>query len=200
MKDLTEKQRAVFDYLLHCISEENYTPTVREIAGHFGFRSTNAVRDYLAALERKGYIHRRAGSSRGIEIDEAHMPRGGVPIVGRVAAGAPITAVENLEGYLDLSELYDERHYALRVRGDSMIDVGIWDGDFVIVREQAQVEENAIGVAIVEGEATVKRIRRRGATVELIPENDLYRPVEVDLAATDFRVGGRVVGVHRVIP
>lgn len=200
MKGLTAKQQEIFDYLQETILEENYVPTLREIADHFGFRSVNSVQDHLGALEKKGYIHRRPNSSRGIELDEAHITRRrpGLPIIGRVAAGAPITAVENLDGYLALSEMYDDRHYALHVRGDSMIDDGIWDGDFVIVREQNDLRQGEIGVAIVEGEATVKRIRRNAASVTLVPANQLYQPIEVDLTTTEFRLGGKVVGIHRV--
>jgi len=185
------------------VREENYTPTVREIAAQFAFKSTNAVRDHLAALERKGVISRRAFSSRGIEIAEEFLtePMHGLPIVGRISAGAPITAIENLDGYLELETLYErDRHYALRVRGDSMIDAGIWDGDFAIVHEQPRLNNGEIGVAIVEGEATVKRIRQSGNKVELIPENELYQPIKIDLRTTEFRIGGKVVGVHRVLP
>ncbi len=202
MKELTARQKEIFDFILSCMNDENYIPTTREIAGHFGLKSTNAVRDHLSALERKGYIHRRPNSSRGIEIMPEHMPdfSAGIPVVGRVAAGRPITAVENLDGYLRLDNLYDaSSHYALRVRGDSMVDDGIWDGDFAIVREQPTVENGQIAVAIIEGEATVKRIRRQGSVVDLIPANDLYEPIHVDLATTDFRIGGKVVGVHRVL-
>lgn len=202
MKKLTQRQEEIFTYLLDCVRDENYTPTVREIAARFGFRSTNAVRDHLAALERKGYIQRRDHVSRGIEIAKEHFgeKQRGLPIVGRVAAGAPIMAIENLDGYLELEVLYDQdEHYALRVHGDSMIDAGIWDGDFCIVRDQPTVENGEIGVAIIEGEATVKRIQRDGNIIKLIPENELYQPIRVDPDTVDFRVGGKVVGIHRVV-
>jgi len=121
-------------------------------------------------------------------------------IVGRVAAGQPITAIENLDGYLELGTLYaGGSHYALRVQGDSMIDAGIWDGDYAIVREQPSVDNGEIGVAILDGDATVKRIRRTGGYVDLIPANERYQPRRVDLSVTDFRIGGKVVGVHRVL-
>ncbi len=206
MKPLTQKQQEILDYLVECVRENNYVPTLREIAAHFEFRSVNAVNDHLNALEKKGVLSRRANSSRGIEIASEYLnemsiePSAGVPIVGRVAAGTPIAAIENLDGYLELGTLYTpQKHYALRVHGDSMIDDGIWDGDFVIVHEQNRVENGEIGVAIVEGEATVKRIRIVGARAELIPANTLYSPILVDLAMTDFRVGGKVVGIHRLL-
>lgn len=201
MKGLTERQQEVFDFIAECMNDSQYIPTLREIADRFGYSSPNAVRDHLTALEKKGYILRRQGSARGIEIAPNHRPaqRAGVPIIGRVAAGSPITAVENLEGYLDLADFYGDRHYALHVRGDSMVDAGIWDGDFAIVREQPHLENGAIGVAIVEGEATVKRIVQKGHIVELIPENEMYRPFQVNLLEADFRIGGKVVGIHRVL-
>jgi repressor LexA len=203
---LTEKQRDVLDYILHRVRDEHHVPTMREIGEAFGLRSTNAVRNHLDALERKGCIRRQAGVSRGIELapellEESDSGEAGIPIVGQVAAGAPITALENLEGYLSFESLFNGSGglYALRVSGESMIDAGIWDGDYVIVREQARVENGEIGVAIVEEEATVKRIVRRGRTVELVPANDAYEPLVVDLETTDFRIGGKVVGVHRMV-
>ncbi len=199
MERLTDKQQAILDFLVESVREGGLVPTVREIAAAFGYQSTNAVRDHLKALEKKGAITRRPGASRAIELHpDLLREERGLPVVGHVAAGSPVTAIENLEGYLELDSLYDrEHHYALRVRGDSMVDAGIWDGDFVIVREQPSVDNGEIGVAIIEGEATVKRILQNGPVVELVPENALYRPIHVDLSETDFRVGGKVVGVHR---
>lgn len=215
-KGLTTKQHEMYAFLLSCFHEEGYIPTLREIADHFDFRSVNAVNDHLEALERKGFIARRHGSSRGITLlktaeevgvacsEERGSAGGGshlgVPIIGRVAAGKPISALENLEGYLELSSFYTPgQHFALHIRGDSMVEAGIWDGDFVIVREQSEVGNGEIGVAVIEGEATVKKIRVTGRRVELIPANDLYRPIIVDSRTTDFRIAGKVVGVHRVI-
>lgn len=203
MKDLTDKQQEILDFIVHCIKDEYYTPTVRELADRFGIKSTNGVRNHLDALERKGYLTRKSGSSRGIELTEELLTEApaGIPLVGRVAAGLPITASENLEGYVTMDNLFaqPDRLYALRVSGDSMIDAGIWNGDYVIVREQANVENGEIGVAIVEEEATVKYIYRRGNIMELVPANDNFSPIIVDLEEQDFRIGGKVVGVHRVI-
>ena len=198
---LTEKQKAVLEFVRQSLQEDGSVPTVREIAAHFGFRSVNAVRDHLAAIERKGYISRRPNLARGIELaPDLREAESGLPIVGRVAAGQPITAIENLDGYLELGTLYaGGSHYALRVQGDSMIDAGIWDGDYAIVREQPSVDNGEIGVAILDGDATVKRIRRTGGYVDLIPANERYQPRRVDLSVTDFRIGGKVVGVHRVL-
>ncbi len=205
MKPLTSKQQEIFDFILDCIKNENYTPTMREIAEQFGFKSVNSVNDHLTAIERKGYVSRRHGASRGIVVSDEFFDgtdsedEPGIPILGKTAAGAPITAIENVEGRLELSELYGEEHFALRVEGQSMIDAGIWDGDYVIVRQQPRVENGQIAVAVVDGEATVKRINLKGGEVELIPENENYRPILVDLSVSEFYIAGKVVGVHRVI-
>ena len=203
MEKLTSKQQNVYDYIRECFNNGGYTPTMREIADYFGYSSTNTVNDHLQALAKKGYITRKHGAARGILLTENNPDSAiinkGVPIIGRVAAGTPISAIENLDGYLELSEFYDERHFALHVKGDSMIDAGIWDGDFVIVREQQILSNGEIGVAVVEGEATVKRISIKQNEAILYPENEYYSPIRVDLSITDFRIAGKVVGLHRVI-
>ncbi|MFH0911317.1 MAG: transcriptional repressor LexA [Planctomycetota bacterium] len=202
MKNLTDKQREILEFLIECVQNEHYTPTVREIADRFGFSSTNAARNHLEALERKGCLTRRANASRGIELSPEYLePQGGIPIVGRVAAGTPVTAVENLEGYLTIDGLFRDadRLFALRVKGDSMVDAGIRDGDFAVVRAQDAVEDGAIGVAVVDEEATVKRIRREGRLVRLLPANPAYEPLEIDPELTPFRIAGKVVGLHRVL-
>ena len=203
MDKLTGKQQNIYDFIKECLNNEGYTPTMREIADYFGYNSTNTVNDHLQALAKKGYIIKKPGAARGIILtdinNETVAMNKGVPIIGRVAAGSPISAVENLDGYLELSEFYNESHFALHVRGDSMIDAGIWDGDFVIVREQPVVRNGEIGVAIVAGEATVKRISINNNEAILYPENEFYSPIRVDLTETEFRIAGKVVGLHRVI-
>lgn len=201
MSELTTKQQQIFDYILNSLRNYGSIPTVREIANEFGFASTNAVNCHLDALTKKGYINRRPGLARNIEIAPDYLtPERGVPIVGRVAAGKPIDAIENLEGYLDLDSIYEPGlHYALRVAGDSMIDAGLWDGDYAIVRQQPRVESGQIGVAIIDGEATVKRFRwLADGGLQLIPENKMYEPFMID-PESEFSIGGRVVGMHRVI-
>jgi len=201
MNGLTEKQQEIFDFILRSLREDGAIPTVREIAQAFGYASTNAVVCHLDALANKGYISRSPGVSRNIEIAPDYLiPERGVPIVGYVAAGTPIDAIENLEGYLDLDAIYEPGvHFALRIAGDSMIEAGFWDGDYAIVRQQPRVESGQIGVAIIEGQATVKRFRwlEKGGLM-LIPENERYEPFTVDPEA-DLRIGGKVVGMHRVI-
>ncbi|MDR3211589.1 MAG: transcriptional repressor LexA [Planctomycetota bacterium] len=201
MQNLTKRQQAVFDFIVKSYRDGGYIPTVRQIAAAFGFASPNAVVSHLIGLEKKGYINRRRGEARNIEIAPDYLlPMRGIPIVGKIAAGQPLEAVENLEGYLDLDNIYRrEEHYALRVKGDSMIEAGIWDGDYVIVHQVPRVESGEIGVAIIENEATVKRFHwREDGFLVLIPANEYYQPIPVD-PQSSFRVGGRVVGVHRII-
>ena len=204
MDDLTPRQRDIFRFILQCHREDGCLPTVREIAARFRFASANAARDHLVALERKGYVQRRAGAARALEIApdflDAETPERGVPILGTVAAGRPLEALEHVEGYLDLDALYPrERHFALRIRGDSMVDAGMRDGDFAIVAAGDRVENGQIGVAVLEGMATVKHVRwLADGTVELVPANARYDIVRVDPAEREFSVAGRVVGLHRV--
>ncbi len=201
MRDLTARQQEIFDFILRSLREEGAIPSIREICQAFGFSSTNAVNSHLEALVKKGYINRRPGTARNIEIAPDYLtPERGVPIVGSVAAGKPIDAIENLEGYLDLDAIYEPgRHFALRVSGDSMIEAGFWDGDYAIVRQQPRVESGEIGVAIIDGQATVKRFRWLAeGGLELVPANEKYRPFAVDPDA-DFAIGGKVVGMHRII-
>ena len=201
MGELTHKQQQIFDFILSSLRDDGAIPTVREIASAFGYASTNAVNTHLEALTKKGYISRRPGAARNIEIAPDYLiPERGVPIVGSVAAGTPIDAIENLDGYLDLDSIYEPGlHFALRVAGDSMIEAGLWDGDYAIVRQQPRVDSGEIGVAIIDGQATVKRFRwLSGGELMLVPENEKYEPFTVDMNA-DFRIGGKVVGMHRVI-
>ena len=201
MHDLTPRQQEIFNFILQSLREEGSIPSIREICQAFGFASTNAVNTHLDALVKKGYINRRPGTARNIEIAPDYLtPERGVPIVGSVAAGTPIDAIENLEGYLDLDAIYEPgSHFALRVSGDSMVEAGFWDGDYAIVRQQPRVESGEIGVAIIDGQATVKRFRwLQGGGLMLVPENEKYQPFTID-PGCDFRIGGKVVGMHRVI-
>jgi len=199
-EQLTDRQRQVLRFIIDSARETGFSPTVREIAGEFGFRSPKAASDHLAALERKGYIRRTAGRSRAIELtDEVRIDRG-VPIIGRVAAGTPIMAEENYEGVLDLQEVFGRDDvFALRVDGESMIDAGICDGDYVIVRRQDVIRNGEIGVAYIENDATVKRIFDEGDRFRLQPENANMDPIMVSSCDPDFRVGGKVLGVVRAI-
>ena len=204
MKDarrLTQKQTAVLEFIRQQMREFNRPPTVREICARFGYASPRGASVHLKALQRKGAIRRVPGQARNIVLGE---PLAGIPIVGDVAAGAPILAVENVTGSLDLDRAFGKGElFAVRVQGDSMREVGIVTGDYVVVRRQATLLDGQIGVAYLNGEATVKRIYKTRRGYRLQPENPAHRPLEIEGPVTpdetppDFRVAGPVVGVVR---
>jgi repressor LexA len=201
MNQLTGKQRAVLHFVETYQENEGTPPTVREIANHFGFRSPKAVTDHLAALEKKGWITRRSGSARGLRVladRKTSEVTSGIPIVGDVAAGLPILAVENVLGTLSMDSAFGRGElFAVRVRGDSMMDAGILDGDHVVVRRSPVVENLAIAVVYLEGEATVKKLRKTATGYELIAGNSRYPPVAITHEAQGFSIAGPVVGVVR---
>ena len=178
-----------------CI-RDRYPPTRADIAAELGFRSANAAEEHLKALARKGAIEVIPGTSRGIRL-----PRGnGLPIIGRVAAGSPLLAVEHIEDTCDVPpSLFSPRaDFLLRVRGDSMTGVGILDGDLLAVHKTAEARDGQIVVARIEDEVTVKRLQRpRRDQVLLLPENDDYEPIEVDLRRQELVIEGLSVGVIR---
>ncbi len=197
-KGLTDRQREVFDFICSVMREETRPPTVREIADHFGFRSPKAATDHLDALERKGYIRRRNRKARNIEIRDELSPQG-IPLVGRIAAGAPILAVENLEGSLSTNDLFgvDEQTFALQVEGESMVGAGILPGDYVVVDSGARVRPGAIAAVRLGDEATVKRVYVNKDQVRLVAENPDYEDIVVDRKSEEFAIYGPVVGVMR---
>jgi repressor LexA len=201
MKGLTPRQQDILDYLVAHARETGYPPTIREIGFRFGIRSTKGVVDHLTALERKGHIRRVLGKSRALELLLPETPLGpaGVPLVGRIAAGAPLLAEENVEERLliDPSFLKGKDEFLLRVRGESMIEAHIADGDLVLVRPAAEARNGEIVVALIGEEATVKRFFREGDRVELRPENRSMEPIVVHPAAGEFRILGIVVGLFR---
>jgi len=197
MEPLTERQARVLRVILRFIEKEDRPPSMRELAALLR-RHVKTVYQHLLALEQKGYIERR----RGRICVAPELRRGGrVPVVGRVAAGTPILAVENIEGHLDVGTLFSptEGLFALMVRGDSMIGAHICDGDWVIVRRQQEVENGEIGVAVVNDEATVKRIRVSGRSIRLSAENPAFAPMEFDTASSNVRIVGKVIGVVRTM-
>ena len=171
---------------------------VREIQEYFNFASPRAITDHLNALERKGYIEREPGKSRSISIPDDVR---GIPIIGKAAAGHPVLAEENIEETLDVESMFDadqDNLYAVSVQGDSMIEAGILDGDYVIVRRGANFENGAVALAFVDGEATIKHIYKTRGGFKLKPANPTYTDVEVSKAKTaDFSILGPVVGVVR---
>ena len=209
---LNPKARQIFEFIYRFGKEHGFPPTVREICDGFGLASTNGGRYYLSILERDGYIKRNPRISRGTEITESGLRRysriyggfdggeaeAGIPILGRVAAGAPLLAQENREGSLDLDVAFPSRdpRFALKIRGDSMKDAGILDGDLVVVRKVDHAESGEIVVALLGDEATVKRLERRPDRVVLHPANASLKPIQVG-AQDEFRVLGVVIGLVR---
>ena len=196
MQSLTRRQAEVLDVIRSHIADTGYPPTRADIAAELGFRSANAAEEHLKALARKGAIEVIPGTSRGIRL-----PRGnGLPIIGRVAAGSPLLAVEHIEDTCDVPpSLFSPRaDFLLRVRGDSMTGVGILDGDLLAVHKTAEARDGQIVVARIEDEVTVKRLQRpRRDQVLLLPENDDYEPIEVDLRRQELVIEGLSVGVIR---
>lgn len=178
------------------ISKEGIAPTFREIGRRFGIRSTNGVKVHLEALQRKGYI--KVSFRKGIELHEKYAKtKTGIPILGRVPAGTPLMEEENIEGYLELKEIFGEKGeiFALRVKGESMKGAGIEDGDYVIVRHQETLQPGEIGVFFVNEEATVKRFFIKEEKVILFPENPSMEPLLIEKNHPSFRIGGKVIGV-----
>ncbi len=197
-KGLTERQREIFEFICETMRAENRPPTVREIAQQFSFRSPKAATDHLDALERKGYIRRRNRKARNIEIRDELSPQG-IPIVGRIAAGSPVLAVENLEGSLSTTGLFevDEHTFALEVEGESMVGAGILPGDYVIVDGNGNVRNGAIAAVGIGDEATVKRVFIGQGQVRLKAENPDFEDIILDRNSPEFALYGPVVGVMR---
>jgi len=197
---LTDRQREVLGFIEGEIVDRGHSPTIREIGRRFGISSTNGVRTHLAALVKKGYLKKQDYISRGLELTRNLASRiGRVPLVGSVPAGRPIDSVENIEGEiaLDLSFMPKGETFSLTVTGDSMTNAGILDGDVVIVKKQAVANHGEIVVAVVDGEATVKRYIPEGSRIRLQPENDAFEPIMVDKRTVEFRIAGKVVGLLR---
>ncbi len=200
MDPLTERQAEILRFIRDEIQARGCPPTVREIARRFGFASPHAVTDHLNTLTRKGYIL-RAGrhTARGIRL-AGGVPTG-IPLVGRVAAGTPLEAVENVEGHLDIPGHFGSGElFAVRVQGDSMRDAGILEGDCAVVRRQPRVENGAIGVALLDGAATVKYIFQTDRGYRLEPANPAYRPIDITPDDhPEFSIAGPVIGLVRTL-
>ena len=197
MSDLTHRQQQVLDFIREAMRRDGYPPTVREICTQLRLSSPSTVHAHLANLERLGYLHRDPTKPRALELSNELRPPRPLPLVGRVAAGMPILAEQNVEEYLDVPSVLrrGDDDFVLRVAGDSMSDAGILDGDFIVVHQQASAESGEIVVALVEDEATTKRYFNEGAQIRLQPENELYEPIVV--ASDAVTVVGKVVGVLR---
>lgn len=199
MTKLTKRQEQVLNLIRDYIRDTGYPPTRAEIAAELGFRSANAAEEHLRALARKGAIEMVPGASRGIRLPEEEDP--GLPIVGRVAAGNPIFAEENIEDYCEISPSFfsPQADYLLRVKGYSMQDAGILDGDLLAVHRTDQVRNGQIVVARIGDEVTVKRFcrERNKQQIELVPENPEFNVLQVNLKDEEFSIEGLAVGVIR---
>ena len=225
MQGLTERQRQILEFITRRIEEQGYPPTIREIGEQMGIKSTNGVNDHLKALERKGFLKREGLKSRALrpvhmpepnsapaaesDVVSAVIPDSGstvsVPVLGRVAAGAPILADEHPEATVQVDSFFlggrkGEKIFALRIAGDSMIEAGILDGDYIFVRKQLEASRGDIVVAMIDGEATCKRYEPNGDVIHFVPENSSMEPIVV--RRSDFRntsILGIVVGVYRQV-
>lgn len=205
MSKLTKRQGEILAFLKDWIGERGYPPTRIEIAQALGFKSPNAAEDHLKALARKGAIEMISGASRGIRLVESDDdPLSGLadnelPVIGRVAAGTPILAQQHIDSTCPVSpELFKPRaHYLLQVRGMSMKDAGILDGDLLAVHITREARDGQLVVARLDDEVTVKRYQRKGSKVWLLPENSDYAPIEVDLKSQELVIEGLGVGIIR---
>ena len=194
---LSDRARQILAYIQRSTAERGFPPTIREIGKAFQIASTNGVRYYLTMLERGGHLKRSGRISRGIgPVVAAAARRTGIPILGRVAAGAPILAEESYDGHLEPDQVFGDTEslFALRVRGDSMIDAGILEGDYVVVRKQDRASPGEIIVALLGDEATVKYYRPRSGQIELAPANEAYQPIVVG-PQTERELGFQILGV-----
>jgi repressor LexA len=193
----------ILEFIRKEVKNKNYPPSVREIGEAVGLSSSSTVHAHLAKLESKGYIRRDPSKPRAIELLNEDFPAAfipdivSVPMVGHVTAGQPILAEQNIEDYFPLpkSMIHNDTVFLLRVRGDSMVNAGIVDGDFVIVRQQSTANNTEIVVAMLDGEATVKRFYKEKNQIRLQPDNDFYEPIY----SSDISVIGKVIGVFRQI-
>ena len=203
--DLTKRQQEIFDFIKHYSTKYGYPPTVRDIGKAVGLASSSTVHAHLANLERLGLLRRDPTKPRAIELLDRAADAvksvvggsGGLPLVGQVAAGQPVLAEENIEDYVPVPELAggEEGEYVLRIRGESMKNAGILEGDYVVVRRQDTATDGEIVVALVGEDATVKRFFREDDHVRLQPENETMEPIR----SREVRVLGRVVGVLRTV-
>ncbi|HJX58046.1 MAG TPA: transcriptional repressor LexA [Thiobacillus sp.] len=195
MRDLTSRQEEILNLIKEWIETTGLPPTRMEIAQHFGFSSPNAAEQHLKVLARKGALDLVPGTSRGIRL----KGDGGVPLVGQVAAGSPILAQENIERHyqFDPAMFSPRADYLLKVRGMSMKDAGILDGDLLAVHRIAEAKAGQVVVARIGDEVTVKRFSQRGHTVRLLPENPDFEPIVVDLKRQELVIEGIAVGVIR---
>jgi repressor LexA len=200
---LTEKQQAILDFINDYVKENGFPPSVREIGRQFGIYPAT-VQDHISALERKGYLQKKANQSRTLSVPASSRPSAadnGIPIIGRVAAGMPLLAQQNIEDMIHLPKAWAPAGaFLLKVQGNSMEGAHILDGDYVLVHPQKDASNGEIVVALLGDEATVKRFYRSDRGISLKPENPKYKPIEIERSeASDFKLIGKVMGVLRVM-
>ena len=202
--ELTERQQAILDFVTEYVDDNGFPPSVREIGRHFGIYPAT-VQDHISALERKGYLHKKRFQSRTLSVPASSRPPSsierGIPIVGRVAAGLPLLAQENIEDMIQLPKDWAPAGaFLLKVQGNSMEGAHILDGDYVLVHPRQTAANGEIVVALIGDEATVKRFYRTAQGITLKAENPKYKPIEIERSeAATFKVLGRVMGVLRVM-
>jgi repressor LexA len=205
--ELTERQQEILTFIHQFRNENGYPPTLREIGKKFQISSTFGVKRHLDALVKKGYLNVESNASRGISIlrdnqfpdQERDNIFRKVPIIGRVAAGSPILAIENIEGSIVIDPAFIKKSqdcFALKVKGDSMVNAGIFENDLVIVTPRNDVSNGDIIVAMLEDEVTVKTFEKKNEVIRLLPQNDNYAPIEID-KSQEFKIVGKVTGVVR---
>ena len=199
MSELTPRQQQILRFIQDSIGESGMPPTRAEIAHAFKFKSPNAAEEHLRAMARKGVLELVPGTSRGIQLKDELREETGLPLIGRVAAGRPILAEEHIEDHYQIdSRLFRPRpHYLLKVKGMSMKNIGIMDGDLVAVYRTPEVRNRQVVVARLDNDVTVKRYKQVGSVVWLMPENDEFEPIKVDMREQSLIIEGVVVGVLR---
>ena len=201
-KPITDRQQEIFNFIRSIVEKRGIPPTMREIGEEFGIRSTNGVEGHLAALERSGFIRRDRGKSRGILLKQSERSTVSIPLLGRVAAGQPVLSPENREGEISLDpSLFSLKNahnvFAVKVKGESMINAHIMDGDVLIVRAQNSAQDRDIIVALWDGETTVKRFFNEKNRVRLQPENNAMKPILIEKG--DLLILGKAIGVIRKV-
>ncbi len=194
---LSPKQAKILEFIEHQISHAGRPPTLREIAHYFQYSAVGTVQDHIQALIKKGYLEKDEGSACGIRLTYRSKSVT-VPILGMVPAGKPIEAIESSSGSLTVPSRYRGDLYALKVQGESMIEAGIFDGDYVVVRKQSDAEDGEIVVAMIDGEATVKYLEKKRGRLRLLPANSKFKPIELE-SGRDNRIQGKVVSVQRYL-
>ncbi|MCM8781863.1 MAG: transcriptional repressor LexA [Candidatus Omnitrophica bacterium] len=202
MQNLTKKQSRILEFIKDFQYKHNSSPTLREIMSHFKLKAIATVQDHLASLERKGYIEREKDKARSISIlglKKTLRDIIEVPVLGRVAAGQPILAVENIEGYVAIDKTWakGENIFALKVQGESMIGAGIFNGDYALVKQQPIAENGDIIIALMNDEATLKRFFKKEDEIILKPENDQMEPLIIKKNSNGFKIIGKVIGIFR---